>query len=442
MIRQYNTRQTSGHYLLCCLKILLATTLASISCLLVHAQNETIGSNSDLAPTPPMGWNSWNTFGGRINEKVVRGVANKMVELGLRDQGYKYIVIDDHWEGGRDASGHLLANPQKFPHGIKALADYVHSKGLKLGIYSCVGDTTCGGEVGSYGHEQEDAATFASWGVDYLKDDYCNAPEDLQSAIRRYTKMAQAIMATGRPIVYSVCEWGVRAPWLWARQAGGQLWRISYDVGDMWDTPNDTHSCIGILTAIDASVNLAKYAGPGGWNDPDMLVVGLGNSGNIKGGGCNTKEYQTQMSMWCMLAAPLMIGCDIRNMDAETKRILMNREAIAVDQDKLGRQASRVARTGSTDVWLKPLANGGMAIALLNRGENDAFIKVNWNDLKINPELPLKIRDLWKHKYLGTHTSDFSTKVGPHATVLLRAVPVNPIDLSSKDFKSKSTDPK
>jgi alpha-galactosidase len=442
MIQQSNKCWSGMRGILLFKKILLVVTAVGGLCLLASAQGFIVDTNSDLAPTPPMGWNSWNTFGGQINEKVVRGVVDKMVGLGLKDLGYKYIVIDDHWEGRRDASGHLLANPQKFPDGIKALADYIHHKGLKLGIYSCAGDTTCGGEVGSYGHEQEDAATFASWGVDYLKYDYCNAPEDLQSAIHRYTKMAEALRATGRPIVFSVCEWGVRAPWLWARQAGGQLWRISYDVGDMWDTPNDTHSCIGILTAIDASVNLAKYVGPNGWNDPDMLVVGLTNTGNIKGGGCTTDEYQTQMSMWCMLAAPLMIGCDIRSMNAETKRILMNPEVIAVDQDTLGRQASRVARTASTGIWLKPLANGDLAIALLNRGRDAVVIRVNWDDLKLNPESPLKIRDLWKHKDLGTYTADFSTTVAPHATVLLRATPVNMVGVSAKVLKSSLADPK
>ena len=249
-----------------------------------------------------MGWNSWNTFGENVNEAVVKGIADKIVELGLKDLGYQYIVIDDHWEGGRDGMGHIRANPVKFPSGIKALADYVHNKGLKLGIYSCAGDQTCGGEVGSYQHEREDAATFADWSVDYLKYDYCNAPEGFEEAIRRYTTMGNALEATGRPIVFSICEWGPRSPWLWGRKAGGQLWRVSFDVGDMWDSPDDTHSCIGILTAIDASANIAGHAGPGGWNDPDMLVVGLGNKGMVKGGGCTAAEYQTQMSMWSILS--------------------------------------------------------------------------------------------------------------------------------------------
>ena len=376
-----------------------------------------------LAATPPMGWNSWNTFGEQINEDVVRGVADKMAALGLKDLGYQYIVIDDHWEGGRDDQGQLLANPKKFPHGIKALADYVHSKGLKFGIYSCAAGKTCGGEVGSYGHEADDAATFAGWGVDYLKYDYCGAPEDFQEAIRRYTKMGDALKATGRPIVFSICEWGPRSPWLWGRQAGGQLWRISFDVGDIWDTPQNVYSCIGILAAIDASANLESHAGPGGWNDPDMLVVGLGNKGNIKGGGCNSAEYQTQMSMWCLLAAPLMIGCDIRNMDADTKRILTNPEAIAVNQDTLGKQGNRVARTGSADVWRKPLADGSLAVALLNRGDQETTITANWKDLGKKPGTPLEVRDLWAHKNLDNYEDHFTMKVGPHATALLKFKP-------------------
>jgi alpha-galactosidase len=350
-------------------------------------------------------------------------VADKFVALKLKEMGYQYLVIDDHWEGGRDPQGHLRFNPQKFPGGIKPLADYIHGKGLKLGIYSDAGDKTCGGEVGSYGHEEDDAATFASWGVDFLKYDYCNAPDDLMEAIRRYTKMGNALKATTRPILFSICEWGPRSPWLWGRTVGGNMWRISFDVGDMWDTPHNAYSCIGILAAIDASANLEKHAGPGGWNDPDMLVVGLGNKGNIKGGGCAVGEYQTQMSMWCMLAAPLMIGCDIRNMDVETSRILTNAEAIAVDQDRLGKQGNRVARTASTDVWRKPLAGGALAVALLNRGDQETSVTANWKDLGLDANATVAVRDLWKHKNLGVSTGSFTGTVAPHATILLRMNP-------------------
>jgi alpha-galactosidase len=220
--------------------------------------------------------------------------------------------------------------------------------------------------------------------------------------------------------VFSICEWGPRSPWLWGRKVGGNLWRISFDVGDMWDTPHNTHSCIGILAAIDASANHEKHAGPGGWNDPDMLVAGLGNKGYIKGGGCSSAEYQTQMSMWCLLAAPLMIGCDIRNMDADTRRILANPEVIAIDQDPLGKQGNRVARTGSTDVWRKPLKDGALAVALLNRGESEVEITANWKDLGLKPGDSRIVRDLWKHEDLGAFTDKFTAKVPSHATLLLR----------------------
>ena len=234
-----------------------------------------------------MGSNSWNAVGQEINETVVRETADAMVTSGLKDAGYEYLVIDDHWEGPRDAQGRLTASAKKFPSGMQALADYVHRKGLKLGIYSDAGEKTCGGEPGSFGFEEQDAQTFAKpWGVDYLRYDYCSAPDDLEEAIRRYTRMGQALQRANRSIIFSICEWGARSPWLWGRKAGGQLWRTSFDVGDLWDTPHNTHSCIGILASIDAVANLEKHAGPGGWNDPDMLVIGMGNRGFIKGGGC------------------------------------------------------------------------------------------------------------------------------------------------------------
>jgi alpha-galactosidase len=393
-------------------------------CASLFAQGTNDPSGNILAATPPMGWNSWNTFGDNINETVIRGVADTIVASGLKGFGYEYVVIDDHWEGGRDTAGNILANREKFSHGIKALADYIHSKGLKFGIYSCAGDQTCGGEVGSYGYEESDAATWAQWGVDYLKYDYCYAPIDLDEAMKRYTRMGNAIKATGRPMIYSLCEWGDRAPWLWGRKAGGQLWRVSHDVSDAWDNPrNVPDTLIGILAAVDASANLERFAGPGGWNDPDMLVVGLNNHGNnVGGGGCTTCEYQTQMSMWCILAAPLMIGCDVRNMDAEARRILTNPEAIAVDQDTLGKQGGRVARTGSTEVWRKPLANDEMAVAMLNRGETETSITANWQTLGFSPSAAVKVRDLWQHKNLGVFTGSYTVTVAPHATVLIRLV--------------------
>ena len=236
--------------------------------------------------------------------------------------------------------------------------------------------------------------------------------------------MGKALRATGRPILFSLCEWGPRSPWLWGRQAGGNMWRISFDVGDFWDSPHNAYSCIGILAAIDASANHEKHAGPGGWNDPDMLVVGLGNTGNVAGGGCNSAEYQTQMSLWCILAAPLMIGCDIRNMTDDTKRILTNPEVIAIDQDKLGKQGHRVARTASTDVWKKNLAGGSLAVALLNRDDHEMTITGNWKDLKLKDGANYAVRDLWAHADLGNFTGSYSAKVGPHATAIVKLSPV------------------
>jgi alpha-galactosidase len=265
-----------------------------------------------LALTPPMGWNSWNPFGANVSEKVIMETADAFVSSGLRDAGYTYIVIDDIWQGGRDsATGLLYPDPERFPSGIKALADYVHSKGLKFGIYSDAGTMTCGNRPGSFGYEEKDARLFADWEVDYLKYDFCYCPDyaslhnDYKMAIARYKAMGDALKATGRPIVFSVCEWGPRSPWLWGKEVGGHLWRVSYDVGDKWDEPRNEQSQIGILTAIDVMCDLERFAGPGGWNDPDMLVIGLKNSGFIKGGGCTYEEYRTQMSMWCMFQRPL-----------------------------------------------------------------------------------------------------------------------------------------
>lgn len=304
---------------------------------------DTVNTVSDnLAKTPPMGWNSWNVFGKNINEEVIRQTADAIVSTGLKDAGFEYVVIDDLWHGGRDsATGMLYADSAKFPSGIKKLADYIHSKGLKFGIYSDAGTKTCGGMPGSYGFEEKDARLFAEWGVDYLKYDYCYCPDhvsannDYKMAIDRYKAMGDALKKTGRPIVFSICEWGPRSPWLWGKEVGGHLWRTSYDVADIWDVPRNEHSPIGILTSIDVIANLGRFSGPGGWNDPDMLVVGLNNSGFIKGGGCNNIEYNTQMSMWCMFSAPLMIGCDVRNMSDETKKILLNKKVIEIDQDPL-----------------------------------------------------------------------------------------------------------
>jgi alpha-galactosidase len=375
----------------------------------------------NLAQTPPMGWNSWNPFGKHVSEDVIRATADAMVMSGLKEVGFEYVVIDDIWQGGRDSvTGLLYPDPDRFPSGIKALADYVHSRGLKFGIYSDAGTLTCGERPGSYGYEGKDAKLFADWGVDYLKYDYCFCPDyasennDFKSAITRYKAMGDALKATGRPIVFSICEWGPRSPWLWGKDVGGHLWRISYDVGDKWDEPRNEHSQIGILTAIDAMCNLERFVQRGGWNDPDMLVIGLRNSGYIKGGGCTDIEYRTQMSMWCMFSAPLMLGCDISSMSEETKTILLNKDIISIDQDPLGKQAFRVMRKDGVEAWKKPLSGGKVAIAFLNRNSTDETVNTELGQLELDPEVRYEAYDVWKHETVKQPAGSLSAKLKSH----------------------------
>jgi alpha-galactosidase len=383
--------------------------------------SERTTGEDQLALTPPMGWNSWNSTGINVSEEVIRDIADVMVATGLKEAGYSYIVIDDFWHGGRDSvSGLLYPDPDKFPSGMKALGEYIHSKGLKFGIYSDAGTKTCGEMPGSFGYEQQDAQLFADWGVDYLKYDYCFCPDfvsannDYRMAIERYKAMGDALKATGRPIVYSICEWGPRSPWLWGKEVGGHLWRTSYDVYDMWDSPRNETSPIGIMASVDAVTNLARFAGPGAWNDPDMLVVGLNNTGNIKGGGCNEIEYRSQMSMWCMLSAPLMIGSDIRNMDESTKTILLNKDIIAIDQDVLGKQGIRVMRKDGLEAWKKELSGDRVAIAFLNRNSWDETITATWEDLELEPDLRFSIYDVWEHETVKHEAGMLSAKLKPH----------------------------
>ena len=374
-----------------------------------------------LSLTPPMGWNSWNPFGANVSEKVIMETADAFVSSGLKDAGYTYIVIDDIWQGGRDSvTGILYPDRVRFPSGIKALADYVHSKGLKFGIYSDAGTLTCGDRPGSFGYEEKDAKLFAEWGVDYLKYDFCYCPDyaslhnDYKMAIARYKAMGDALKATGRPIVFSVCEWGPRSPWLWGREVGGQLWRVSYDVGDKWDEPRNEQSQIGILTAIDVMCDLERFAGPGGWNDPDMLVIGLKNSGFIKGGGCTFEEYRTQMSMWCMFSAPLMLGCPVNNMTEETKSILLNKDIIAIDQDPLGKQAFRVWRKDGIEAWKKPLSGDRVALAFLNRNSKEVSITASLEQLEIDLKVDYKVYDVWKHEIVKQPAGAITTSMKSH----------------------------
>ena len=387
-------------------------------------------STDQLALTPPMGWNSWNALGKEVSEQTVKEAADAMVSTGLKDAGYAYVVMDDIWQGGRDSiTGLLYPDAQRFPSGIKALADYVHSKGLKFGIYTDAGTQTCGRRPGSFGYEVKDAKTFAGWDVDFLKEDYCfcdnygSTDGDYKRAIERYKKMGDALKATGRPIVFSICEWGDRSPWQWGREVGGHMWRIGSDVYDIWDSPRSDADPVGILASIDKETDLRLFGGPGGWNDPDMLIVGLKNTGNIKGGGCNDIEYRTQMSMWCVMASPLMIGCDPRKMDEATKTILLNKEIIAVDQDSLGKQGYRVFRNDGLEAWKKPLSGNRVAIALLNRNSTSKRMSATWKELELQVGTRYSVRDVWKHASSGQADATLSADLKPHETQVFVLTP-------------------
>src|ERR1039457_222662 len=328
-----------------------------------------------VANTPPMGWNSWNRFQTRIDDATVRGIADAIVRNGMKDAGYRYVIIDDGWQGSRDAEGVLSPNPQ-FPD-MKALADYVHSKGLLIGIYSSPGPRTCGGFEGSYGHEEQDAKTFAAWGMDYLKYDWCSASRiwkdaDMQAV---YQRMGEALKQTGRPIVYALCQYGRAGVVQWGSQVGANLWRTTSDISDRYASM----AKIGF-----AQSDLADFAGPGHWNDPDMLEVG--------NGGMSTNEYKTHFILWAMIAAPLIAGNDIRNMSPEIAAIFQNSEVIAVDQDSLGAGGKRVSRTGEIEIWQKPLASGDIAIAIFNHSAKEMRSVVSWETLSIGKDYA--VRDL------------------------------------------------
>ena len=358
--------------------------------------------DNGLVRTPPMGWNSWNKFAGRVNDEVVRGIADAMASNGMRDAGYVYINIDDTWEAERDAKGNIQSN-KKFPD-MKALADYVHSKGLKIGIYSSPGPNTCAGYEGSYGHEEQDAKTYAAWGIDYLKYDWRGArtlyTDDEMQAL--YQKMGDALLATGRPIVYSLCQYGRADVWTWGPDVGGNLWRTTGDIRDAWES----------MTRIGFSQNdLAPYATPGHWNDPDMLEIGNGNM--------TETEYKTHMSLWSILAAPLIAGNDLRNVPPAILEILTNRDVIAVNQDKEGRQGQRAWKSGDQEIWLRQLAGGDQAVAIFNRSAESANIAVKWADLGIK-KVPASAKDLWAHSDVKLTGPDFSSTVPGHGVVLLR----------------------
>jgi alpha-galactosidase len=363
--------------------------------------------DNGLARTPPMGWNSWNKFAGRVDDAAVRGMADAMVSSGMRDAGYVYINIDDTWELGRDAHGNVTSN-KKFPD-MKALADYVHSKGLKIGIYSSPGPKTCAGYEASYGHVVQDAKTYAAWGIDYLKYDLCSDREiykdDAPTLQAIYQEMGEALQATHRPIIYSLCEYGVAEPWIgWGEKSGGNLWRTTGDINDHWASMDR----IGF-----SQIKIASYAKAGHWNDPDMLEIG--------NGGMTGDEYRTHMSLWSLLAAPLIAGNDLRSMTDETKSILMNREVIAIDQDRNYKPVVSVSSNNGLEVLMRPLSDGSVVVGLFNRTEAPAEISFPRASLPASfAGKKLELRDLWKHEVTSMKGGSFAATVPTHGVVLVK----------------------
>ena len=392
----------------------LPVALLAIAFLAPAAPQTRSAPSQVVAQTPPMGWNSWNYFATKVDDKGVRAAADEIVASGMKDAGYIYVNIDDSWEGERDSNGGLHTNP-KFPD-MKALADYVHSKGLKIGIYSGPGAKTCGGYAASLGHEEQDAKMYADWGIDYLKYDLCSfipdvmqkqAPNDKPAQMRlmheAYEKMGKALKATGRPIVYSFCQYGWDAVWEWGPALGANSWRTTGDITPRWDR---------VYAILEQQAGLEKYAGPGHWNDPDMLEVGNGK--------LSLDENRAHFSMWAMLAAPLLAGNDLPNMKAEVKAILMNRDVIALDQDPLGKQASRIYSEGEVEVWTKPLAGGALAVAVLNSGDNRYSTHPFHLDLaKLGLHGTQQGKDLWSGKAVEL-TESMPLEIAGHDVFLVR----------------------
>jgi alpha-galactosidase len=379
----------------------------------------TAQSFGQLAPTPPMGWNSWNKFGCNVSETMIKEMADAMVKCGMRDAGYEYIVIDDCWQVSRDSAGNIVADPARFSSGMKALADYIHSKGLKFGLYSCAGSATCQGRPGSRGYQFQDARQYATWGVDYLKYDWCN--DEGQDAKAAYKTMHDALQECGRPIVFSICEWGDNKPWAWGKGIG-HLWRTTADIRDCFDCTINWGG-LGVLQILDKQVGLEEYAGPGHWNDPDMLEIG--------NGGQTMTEYRTHFSLWCMLAAPLMAGNDIRTTADSIRDILTNADVIAVNQDKLGFQGFKFIDYGDLEVWVKALSDGNAAFCFLNRSNQPIDLNFNWKKLGVYHfsveqngfnlwKNNYRVEDLWKHKQIGTTKENLITTIAGHEALLVR----------------------
>ncbi|XP_074582153.1 alpha-galactosidase-like [Curcuma longa] len=386
--------------------IMTAAAVAAGSCLASRAaatRRSVLGNG--LAKTPPMGWNSWNHFHCNITEEVIRETADALEHSGLAKLGYQYVNIDDCWgEYNRDSQGNLVARKSTFPSGMKSLSDYVHGKGLKFGIYSDAGSKTCSNTMpGSLGFEEQDAKTFASWGIDYLKYDNCNNPGT--SPKERYPKMGAALLNSGRSIVFSLCEWGVEDPATWAGSIG-HSWRTTGDIFDSWDS----------MTSIaDQNDKWASFAGPDGWNDPDMLEVG--------NGGMTREEYVSHFSIWALMKAPLLIGCDVRSITEDTLEILSNSEVIAVNQDSLGVQGRKVTSNDSLQVWAGPLSGGRVAVVLWNRGDSQAMMTANWSNLGLSSSIRTNVRDLWAHCDIGVAQGQLNATVDSHACKMFVLTP-------------------
>ncbi len=388
---------------------------------------------NELARTPQMGWNTWNKFGSKINEKLIRETADLLVSKGLADAGYIYLNIDDCWQGDRDSLGFINADKEKFPSGIKALGDYIHSNGLKFGIYSDAGSKTCGGLPGSLGHEYQDAITYAKWGVDYLKYDWCNTKKI--NPVGAYTIMRDALYDAGRPVLFSICEWGDNKPWLWAKEIG-HSWRTTGDIWCCFDCIKDHGSwkSLGVLKILDLQEGLRKYAGPGHWNDPDMLQVGNGMSVN---------EDRAHFTMWCMIAAPLILGNDLATMSNETLEIITNKEVIAIDQDTLGIQGFKAGSENGLEFWFKPLAGGKWAFCVLNRTGESKTYNLVWNKFDRTDDLSGRstsfgsklyiVRDLWTGTDSGNTSSGREITVQGHDVLLYRLDPVYSDSLANGD---------
>ena len=375
----------------------------------------------ELALTPPMGWNSWNTFQTNINEKLVMETADSMVSSGMKDAGFNYIVLDDGWMAmERNVNGDLIPDPLKFPRGMKVVADYVHSKGLKFGLYNCAGTKTCAGYPGTRGYEYQDARLYAAIGIDYLKFDWCSS--DGQNAKESYTTMSKAIAVAKRPVIFSLCEWGNNKPWEWAA-AVGQLWRTTGDISNCFDCLKDhgTWSQLGAMQIVDKQKDLRKYAGPGHWNDPDMLEVG---------NGLTPQENFAHFAIWCMMSAPLITGNDLRKMPEDVKSIFTNKAIIAIDQDKLGVQGFPYFIKDSLEVWVKPLENDALAICFLNRSNKEKPVNFNWKDYPIIDSLTklnidfttakYDIINLYSKKETGSTAKNFKGKLLPHEAIILK----------------------